>query len=207
MKPNPMLKNMRHLLQQKIILMDETTRQVGEVSQFYLHPTKGILLGVAIRLETDPTPLLVALRYLLCSDLQPETEQVAVLTDSFSMVEEFEAGVTTYQDFLGAEIVTDEGRLCGRIKEVYFREDNLQTIYQVKRPGLFGFLRPSYFVLGSEGDYYSHRRRRLILPHGMPQFDSLAGMAEYLPPAPAPTLVGLTPYSQNLPNTRQKHFL
>lgn len=170
MKHNPTLKNMRHLLQRKIILINEMTAQSGVVSQVYLHPTKGTLLGLAVCLETARTPLFVVVRYLLCSELQPETTQSAVLTDSYSVVEEFDEGVTTYQDFLGAEVVTEEGMLCGQVKEVYFREDNLQTVYQVKRPGLQGIVRPSSFVQGREGKYYSYRQRRLVVSPDLPHF-------------------------------------
>ncbi len=180
MEMKPILKNVRQLLQRKIILVDAIPRTLGVISQVFLHPPKGKLLGTAIRMKNETTPLLVALNYLLFPDLQTENEQVTVFSDSFSVVEEFETGVTTYQDFLGAEIVTDKGKLCGRIKEVYFREDNLQTVYEVKRPGLQGFIHLSYFIVGGTSDYYSHRHRRLILPVGTPRFKSLGAAIEGL---------------------------
>lgn len=105
MNTTPTLLNVRHLLRKKIILIGGVIRQPGEITQIFLHPAKGKLLGFELRIEDQATPLLVAIDYLLLSPIPSGPEQVAGLSDSFSLVDEFENGATTYQEFLETEVL------------------------------------------------------------------------------------------------------
>lgn len=189
MTTTPTLINVRHLLRKKVILADGVMRQSGFISQIFLHPSKGKLRGFELRLEGKAVPLLVAINYLLFNATPAGNEQIAGLTDSFTLVEAFEDGATTYQEFLDTEIITDDGNRCGRVKEVYFGREGLQTVYQIMAAGWRGLFRKSYFIKGSKNNYYSYRHRRLVLPVETPRFSSLTAVQEYLQLSPAITFL------------------
>lgn len=179
----------RNLLRKRMILINEQTHSLGVLSQVFLDPANGVLLGFAIRLEGKSKPLLVAINYLLFTENASMHNQIAALTDAFSVVEEFEEGATTYQDFLGADIVTEGGKLCGQIKEVFFDEECLRTVYQVKASGWRGLFGKPFFIRGGDGDFYSYRRRRLILSFAATRFKSLAAAGEGLQSSAADSFI------------------
>lgn len=189
MTATPTLINVRHLLRKKIILADRGMRQSGFISQIFLHPSKGKLLGFELRLEGKAMPLLVAINYLLFNATPSGNDQIAGLTDSFTLVEAFEDCATTYQAFLETEVVADNGAFCGRIKNVYFGEEGLQTVYEVKASGWRGLFRQSYFINGSKNHYYSYKYRRLVLLVETPRFSSLTAVQEYLQLSPTITFL------------------
>lgn len=187
MTATPTILNVRHLLRKKIILTDGVMQQSGFISQIFLHPSKGKLLGFELRLEGKAIPMLIAINYLLFNATPSGHDQVAGLTDSFTLVEAFEDGATTYQEFLDTEVITDDGNRCGRIKEVYFGQEGLQTVYQVRASGWRGLFRQSYFINGSKSHYYSYKHRRLVLLVETPRFSSLTAVQKYLQLYPAIT--------------------
>jgi sporulation protein YlmC with PRC-barrel domain len=174
------LKNARHLLQQEIVLIEDEAHTIGTVTDIFLHPARGTLGGVTLRLADSTTPVQVAVQYLLFMEMPFANERAAALTNAFTRVADFGAEAIPMQDFLGAEIVTDEGQFGGQVQEVYFDEESLQTIYHIKRPGWRGFLGGKYFIAGSDGDFYSKRYQRLILPSATPHFKSLSAAADRL---------------------------
>ena len=170
-------------MQREIVLIKDAIHTIGVITQVYLRPSQGALSGFALQVKNTSDAKLIAIHYLLFTETPFEDEPGAALTDSFLEIEGFDEGVTTYQDFLGADIVTQAGKFCGQIQEVYFEEESLQTVYQVKRPGLWGHLGRRFFILGSEGDFYSHRYRRLIFSAEAPHYASLQLAAEQLAPS------------------------
>jgi hypothetical protein len=193
---NPTLKSVRQLLLRKVVLTQAATPRPGLISQVFLHPSEGTLLGLEIQIENEAVPLLIALKYLLFINSPSGKEPLAALADSFVFVDEFQDGATTYQDFLNADIVTGEGKLCGQVQDVYFDEESLRTVYEVRMPGLRGLFRKEYFIVGSNSDFYSHKHRRLILPSATPRFDSLTAVAARLQLA-APVTSLAAPASAN----------
>lgn len=178
MKPN--LKNARHLIAREIVLIEDAVHTLEVITQVYLRPSQGDLVGFALHAANKSVSKLIAIRYLLFTETPFANEQATALTDSFGEVEEFEEGVTTYQDFLGADVVTEAGKLCGRIEEVYFEEESMQTIYKVKRPGLKGVFGRKFYLVGKDCAFYSHRYRRLIPSAEAVQYNSLLIAAKQL---------------------------
>lgn len=176
------LKNARHLLQREITLIEDAAHTIGTVINVFLHPACGTLGGVTLRLPDSITPVQIAFQYLLFMETPFAKERAAALTNAFTRVADFGVDAISIHDFLGAEIVTDEGQFGGQVHEVYFDEESLQTIYQIKRPGWRGFLGGKYFIAGSDGDFYSKRYQRLILPSAIPHFESLSAAADRLLP-------------------------
>lgn len=150
-------------------------------------------MGFELRTETCAAPLRVAIDYLLLNPASSGEEQIVGLSDSFSFVEAFVSGATSYQEFGDTEVVTEAGDFCGRIKEVYFEEEGLQTIYQIKVTGWRGIFRKSYFIKGNRSNYYSPQYHRLVLPVETPHFSSLTAVAEYLQLSPPLALSGERP--------------
>ena len=196
------LKPASRLMQSEIVLIDNDRHEAGVITQVFLHPFNGGLLGFALQLENHSSPLLITVRYFLFTDPPFENEQAAVLTDSFTGVEEFGDGATTYQDILGAEIITDGGQFCGQVEEVYFDEERLQTVYQVKKSGLRGWFSRTFFVVGSDCNFYSHRHRRLRLSPDAQRFKSLAAAAECLSFTNTASFFD-TPYPPPFPSAKQ----
>ncbi|MFN7931571.1 MAG: hypothetical protein U0Y68_27300 [Blastocatellia bacterium] len=202
MKTKLVLPCIRHFMRKRVVLLDDEVHLTGKISQVFLHPTKGRVLGFAVHVAGQPIPMLIAFKYLLCTQAAPVADQVAALTDAFSIVEEFGIGATTYQDLLGARVLTEDGRHCGQIEEIYFGEEGLQTIYQVRKTGWRGLFRKFYFIHGNDGHFYSYCHRRLIFACGATRFKSLAAAVEGWLSAPlisdgAETLPAPPPQSNN----------
>lgn len=195
MTTKPTFINARHLLRKKVILINDIKRQIGVISQIYLNPSKGKLLGFELRLEGKSIPLLVAINYFLFNATQSGDDKFAGLTDSFTLVEGFEDGATTCQAFLETEVVSENGDFCGRIKDVYFGEECLQTVYQVGASGWRGLFRQSYFINGSKSHFYSAKHRRLVLLVTPPRFSSLTAVQKYSQLSPALTFPDNHPQS------------
>ncbi|MBS1808342.1 MAG: hypothetical protein JST84_09135 [Acidobacteria bacterium] len=169
-----------NILQKRVFFSDGLEQQQGTIEEAYLHPTRGELLGFIIKPENKTAPLLLAINQLLLLKPVNTESQLAALSHIISLVEELGDGVMPYQEFLTAEVITEDGQYCGCIAEVYFCQEGLRTIYQLKTPGLRGLFSKPQFVEGSHSDFYSRRYHRLILAAGAPRFASLTEAVEGL---------------------------
>lgn len=91
--------------------------------------------------------------------------QVLAKETALSEVREILSALTCKQ-LIGSAVVSDNGKLLGRILEVYLTLHTHKAIYQIAGTGLRGILTRTGFIPGDVPSFYSCRGLRMIVPAG-----------------------------------------
>jgi uncharacterized protein YrrD len=142
------------------VLESNTGAKLGALSDLIINPEGGKLLGITI-LRTDLEARAVAMEYVhIGKDAIMLMDQVFAAVD-FSGV--FAQGVLA-SDILKANVVTQDGRLIGRIKEIYITPGTLDLHYRVAESTLQRLLGGGLFFPAAIPSSLSPDRKRFIVP-------------------------------------------
>jgi len=143
------------------LILSDSGRKIGQVSDAIVHPTEGSLLGlVATNLGVE--------RLLLAEDfhLFSATGAVIMPEDTHLNLDKINGalrdGVCVCRDLIGAEAITNSGKLLGRVIEVYVMKEELRTIYRVASSRLQRMFGGGFFVAGNLPHAWSKIGARLI---------------------------------------------
>jgi hypothetical protein len=73
-------------------------------------------------------------------------------------------GAWACKELIGSDVVTENGKLLGRIVDVYLPLDTQNAVYEVAGTGLRGILGRTYFIPGDVPSFYSRHGLRMIVP-------------------------------------------
>lgn len=143
------------------VLKIDTGSKLGEVSDAVLHPLKGKMLGVILRTPEG------AYRILLSSDFFIGAD--AIMADAKARFEEtpsdkLERGIPALGAIVGTNLVTEEGRLIGRVNEVYVSTEKPYAVYRVVESTLQKFFGGGFFIPADAVRAYSEDGIRMIVP-------------------------------------------
>jgi uncharacterized protein YrrD len=148
-------------LKEMAIINSNTGEKLGIVQDALVNPTQGRLLGLLYRDSGGQTYALSIQNILIGrdavmtgKDFRPETEgQSEMLHD----------GIATEQ-LKGANVVTGDGRLLGRISAVYVSADQPNIAYHVTESALQRFFGGGFYLAGEVPHAYAPDGVRLIVP-------------------------------------------
>jgi uncharacterized protein YrrD len=144
------------------VLRSDSGEKTGEVSDIIVHPIEGRVLGIVVRTKEG------AHRVIATENFSIGTDAVMV-SGGTPFVEEDQLrkmaeGVHAIRDILSTNVVTDDGRVIGKISEVYILLDIPRVIYRVAGSTLQRFLGRGFFIPGNLPGAYSHDGVRMIVP-------------------------------------------
>jgi sporulation protein YlmC with PRC-barrel domain len=148
-------------LKGRAVLKSDTGEKLGEVEDLIIHPTNGHVLGISLRSMEGASIALAAGDCIIGPDavmvaagaLRPTTDTGDAL-----------AGGVDSGTIVGATVVTEDGKLLGRVSEVHVSEKFQIAIYRVAESTLQRFFGGGFFLAGNLPLAYSLDGARLIVP-------------------------------------------
>lgn len=138
--------------------------ELGEVTDLLTHPTEGIALGLVLRTGAGEE------RAVSWRDFEIGAGRVVLTEDSFFRAEKpqgpLSCGVRACGELYGTAVVTEEGKLLGRVREVYVHAETGRVFYSVVESKWRWFADSGGYIAGDLPHAYSRMGRRLIVPAG-----------------------------------------
>ncbi|MEP7340123.1 MAG: PRC-barrel domain-containing protein [Acidobacteriota bacterium] len=162
-------------LKGRAVLKSDTGEKLGQVEDVIINPTNGWVVGIALRSVEGATISLSAQDYVIGRDavmVRPGTLKPTTLAGDTL------AGGVNSSAIVGANVVTEDGKLLGRVSEVHVSEDRSVAIYHVVESTLQRFFGGGFFLAGDVPQAYSQEGRRLIVPANTEDMHARSSLAE-----------------------------
>jgi sporulation protein YlmC with PRC-barrel domain len=148
-------------LKGRSILNSGTGERLGEVEDVFIHPTEGRVLGISLRAPDGRAQgfgvrdfLIGPDAVMVSGDARPELPG-----ESGALAE----GVTV-RELTGTNVVSADGRLLGRVSDVYISLDQPRAAYHVAHSTLQRFFGGGFYLAGDVPRAYAPDGARLIVP-------------------------------------------
>ena len=140
----------------------DSRKALGTITDVIIHPTAGVVLGYRVLTAAGDE------RVILAPELRFQDSHAAAAEYALMPRQEL-AGVLAGGAYAccslkGASVVTEDGRLLGRIADVFIAPGGRAVSYRVAEPGVQGMLNEGFFMNGSLPHSYSATGARLIVP-------------------------------------------
>lgn len=168
-------------LKGRAVLKSDTGEKLGQVEDLIIHPTNGYVLGVSLRSMEGSSVALAAGDCIIGPDavmvaagaLRPATDTGHAL-----------AGGVNSGAIVGAIVVTEDGKLLGRVSEVHVSEKFQIAIYRVVESTLQRFFGGGFFLAGNLPLAYSLDGARMIVPSDTEDKHARPSLAEAVESSP-----------------------
>ncbi len=139
-----------------------TTQAAGLLADIIVHPGNGTVLGMIVR-TTHGELRGLATRRLQISD-GGIVISLGTVFDPDHLNGPLTGGAKACGELIGISVVTEEGKLLGRISEVHLAPESMQVVYRVSSSRLQQFFDHGFFIAGDIVHAYSRTGARLIVP-------------------------------------------
>jgi uncharacterized protein YrrD len=153
--------NVQKDLKEMTVLNSGTGEKLGTVHDAILHPTQGRLLGLVLRDGEGKNRLLSVRDFFIGRDAVMTIKEFRYETDGQS--EALLEGIPAEQ-LKGSNVVTTDGRLLGRISDIYVAVEQPRTVYHVTESTLQRFFGGGFYLAGDVPSAYAPDGVRLIVP-------------------------------------------
>ena len=143
------------------ILSPVTGEKIGEATDALIHPTEGRFIGIVLRTPGGETMTLAATDSEIRGGLIRAGKDALLQSGEGGRMTE---GAYRSRDVIGAFVITDKGKLLGRVSEVHVSTETQRTYYRVARSDLQRMMGGGFFMPGDVPHSYFHRNCRLIVP-------------------------------------------
>ena len=154
--------NVEKELKGKTVLRTDTGDKMGEVSDAIVHPIEGRVMGLIVRTEEGQERALAARDFFIGKDAIMATEGARFVEEGAG--HNLEPGVPALGEIVGTNVVTDDGKLLGRVNEVHVSLELPRAVYRVTGSTLQRFLGGGFYIAGSLPAAYSRDGVRMIVP-------------------------------------------
>jgi uncharacterized protein YrrD len=134
--------------------------KMGEVADVIVHPVRGEVMGLLIRTGQGQEEVLATQDFAIGKDAVMATGAGFVGGSS----NQLESGVPALGEIVGTNVVTEEGKLLGRIGEVHISLETPRVAYRVAESALQRFLGGGFYIAGDLPSAYSRDGVRMIVP-------------------------------------------
>ena len=149
--------------------------KLGEVTDALIHATQGRMIGIALRTPEGEMRALATRDFFIGVDAV-----MAAIEARFETLGQSEAltGGVPAHELVGANIVTEDGKLLGRVSEVYISTEQHQAVYHVAESTLQRFFGGGFYIAGNVPRAYSPDGVRMIVPDGTENSRAVEPLAE-----------------------------
>lgn len=158
--------------------------KIGVVADVVVHPTDGRLLGLIIRTD-DGEESVMSLAAFRIGDNAVMAEPNALL-EVRSSSELLNEGAAAEGELVGANIVTDDGKLLGKVSDVIILPELSLVAYKVAGSALQKFFGRGFYVAGDLPSAISSDGVRMIVPSDTEEkhaAESIEELFKKVPPA------------------------
>jgi uncharacterized protein YrrD len=141
---------------------EKTGAHLGRVRDWIMHATEGKVIGFILSPESGEA------RVIAWNDFEIHGNSIVVFSAVSSNIEKHlssaAGGVKTIDELIGTRIVTEEGKLLGQIRHVYFNLTTRQVLYHLVESKWQRLTDGGGYLPGNLPHAYFRIGRRLIVP-------------------------------------------
>jgi uncharacterized protein YrrD len=161
-----------------------TGEKLGDVEDALIHPTQGRVLGLLLKDSGGQRHALDVRDCLIGKDAVMVAEHFHFETPGHG---ETLSGGVPVGELTGTKAVTEDGRLIGRVSDVYILVDQPRAAYHVTESTMQRFFGGGFFLAGDVPKAYSPDGARLILPSDTENRAAVSSLDEVFAPSQAAT--------------------
>jgi uncharacterized protein YrrD len=154
--------NVEKELEGKPVLAAGTGTRVGTVSDVLLDPSSGTFAGLVFAgTGTEPE------RVALPKDVRIGRDAIMLSPDSRFLLprdHELDKSERALQTMVGSTVITEDGRVIGRVSEIYLSSESRDFAYRIAESGWQKLVGGGFFVAGQVPRAFSPEGSRLIVP-------------------------------------------
>ena len=154
--------NVEKQLKGMTVLRSDTGDKLGEVSDAIVHPVEGRVVGLIVRTDQGQERAIATRDFFIGKDAVMAEAGARFIEEAAS--EKLEGGVPAIGEIVGTNVVTDEGKLLGRVSEVHISLEMPRAVYRVTESTLQRFLGGGFYIAGDLPSAYSRDGVRMIVP-------------------------------------------
>ncbi len=155
--------------------------KLGEVTDALINltqgPTQGQMIGIALRTPEGEMRALATRDFFIGVDAVMAAKEARF--ETLGQSEALTGGVPAHE-LVGANIVTEDGKLLGRISEVYISTEQSQAVYHVAESTLQRFFGGGFYIAGNVPRAYSPDGVRMIVPDDTENSRAVESLAEVI---------------------------
>lgn len=144
------------------VLRSDTGDKMGEIADAIIHPVEGKLMGLIVRTDEGQERALATPNFFIGKDAVMATAGARFTEDGPGAI--LEHGVSATGEIVGTNVVTEDGKLLGRVSEVHVSLEMPRAIYRVTESTLQRFLGGGFYIGGDLPSAYSRDGVRMIVP-------------------------------------------
>ena len=148
-------------LKEMAVINSGTGEKLGIVQDAIIHPTQGRLLGLLLKDADGQSRLIGVQDFFIGRDAVMTVKDFHYEIEGQS--ETLRDGITAEQ-LKGANVVTSDGRLLGRVNAVYVSAEPPRTAYHVTESTLQRFFGGGFYLAGNVPRAYAPDGVRVIVP-------------------------------------------
>ena len=156
--------NVEKELKGMTVLRSDTGDKMGEVSDVIVHPVEGKVMGLIVRTDQGQERALATRDFFIGKDAVMAEAGARFIEEGAE--DRLEGGVPAMGEIVGTNVVTDEGKLLGRVSEVHISLEAPRTVYRVTESTLQQFMGGGFYIAGDLPSAYSRDGVRMIVPAG-----------------------------------------
>lgn len=145
------------------VLILDLGLMLGQVEDAIVDPVEGMVLGLVLLTPGGQERWLAADDVLVFGTLGVVLMTEDAWLDTCRIQASLQGGIRVCGNLLGVEVVTNQGKLLGRVLEVYATEDELRTVYRVAPSRLQLLFGGGFFMAGNLPCSWLEKGRRLIV--------------------------------------------
>jgi sporulation protein YlmC with PRC-barrel domain len=156
--------NVEKELKGMTLLATDSGNKMGEITDAIVHPIEGRVMGLIVRTSEGEERALAWPDVVIGRDAIMAREEAHFVEERID--HKLEAGVPALGEIVGTNVVTDAGKLLGRVSEVHVSLESPRTGYRVTESKLQRFLGGGFYIAADLAAAYSRDGVRIIVPEG-----------------------------------------
>jgi uncharacterized protein YrrD len=143
------------------VISNSTGEKLGEAEDVFVHPTEGLVLGLGLRGPDGRARAFTVRDFFIGPDAVMANEDARL--ESPEQSAELAEGVSS-RELTGTNVVSADGKLLGRVSDVYISLDHPRAAYHVTHSTLQRFFGGGFYLAADVPRAYSPDGARMIVP-------------------------------------------
>jgi sporulation protein YlmC with PRC-barrel domain len=160
------------------VLRSDTGERLGEVSDVIILPTEGRVAGIAIGSPDGWQRAMGSTDFIIGADAIMAVEGAQF--DEQMLDGTLAEGLHPASDIIGSNVVTEDGKLLGRVSEIHVSKESPIVFYRIAESKLQRFLGGGFFIAGNLPRAYSPDGARLIVPQDTEEHYAASSLGELI---------------------------
>jgi sporulation protein YlmC with PRC-barrel domain len=144
------------------VISSEGGDKLGEVLDVIVHPADGAVLGLIVRNPEGGNRVLSTTDFFIGTDAVMVTRGAQFSGED--IVKTMSEGLYALRDIVGTNVISENGKLLGRVSEVHLLVTAPMVIYRIAGSRMQRLFGKGFFIPGDLPLSFSHDRTRMVVP-------------------------------------------